>query len=60
MGICQRQGLRLSHSSLIDLKKGITTDGAGFDEDILTLVWQEFDHRVDICHVTKGAQIEHL
>ena len=23
-------------------------------------VWQELEHRVDVCHVTRGAQVEHL
>jgi hypothetical protein len=28
--------------------------------DMLTRVWEEFDYRVDVCHVTNGAHIEHL
>jgi hypothetical protein len=43
-----------------DLKQRITTTTAGVDEDMLTCVWQEFDYRVDMCHVTKGANIEQL
>jgi hypothetical protein len=43
-----------------DLKQPITTATAGVDEDMLTRVGQEFDYRVDICRVTKGAYIEHL
>jgi hypothetical protein len=23
-------------------------------------VWNEFDYRVDVCRITKGAHIEHL
>jgi hypothetical protein len=46
--------------TLDDLKPRITTATAGVDEDMLTRAWQEFDHRVDICRVTKGAHIEHL
>jgi hypothetical protein len=46
--------------TLDDLKQRITTADAGVDEDMLTRVWQEFDYRVDICRVTKGANIEHL
>jgi hypothetical protein len=42
------------------LKQRITKATAGVDEDMLTRVWQEFDYRVDICRVTKGAYIEHL
>jgi hypothetical protein len=43
-----------------DLKQRITTATAGFDEHVLTRVWQGFDYLVDICRVTKGAHIEHL
>jgi hypothetical protein len=46
--------------TLDDLKQRITTATAGADEDMLTRVWQEFDYRVDICRVPKGAHIEHL
>jgi hypothetical protein len=46
--------------TLDDLKHHITTAAAGVDEDMLTRVRQEFDYRVDICRVTKGAYIEHL
>jgi hypothetical protein len=61
MGICQRQGLHPSVPvTLDDLKQRITTATAGVDEDILTRVWQEIDYHVAICHVTKGAHIEHL
>jgi hypothetical protein len=61
MGICQRQGFRPSRSCYLDdLKQRITIAAAGVDEDMLTRVWQEFDYRVDICRVTKGAHIEDL
>jgi hypothetical protein len=46
--------------TLDDLKQRITTATAGVDENMLTRVWQELDYRVDICRVTKGANIEHL
>jgi hypothetical protein len=46
--------------SLDNVKLLITTATAGVDEDMLTRVWQEFDYRIDICGVTKGAHIEHL
>jgi hypothetical protein len=46
--------------TLDDLKQRITTATAGVDADMLTRVWQEFDYRVDICHVTEGAHIKHL
>jgi hypothetical protein len=28
--------------------------------DMLQTVWNEFDYRVDVCRITKGAHIEHL
>jgi len=28
--------------------------------DMVTRVWQELDYRIDVCHVTHGAHIEHL
>jgi hypothetical protein len=28
--------------------------------DILQRVWNELDYRTDVCHMTGGAQIEHL
>jgi hypothetical protein len=46
--------------TLDDLKQHITTATAGVDEYMLMLVWQEFDYRIDICLVTKGAHIKHL
>jgi hypothetical protein len=46
--------------TLDGLKQRITAPTAGVDEDMLTRVWQEFDYRVDICRVTKGAHVEHL
>jgi hypothetical protein len=27
---------------------------------MLTRVWQELEYRIDVCRVTRGAQIEHL
>ena len=30
------------------------------DWNMLKGVWQELDYRIDICRVTKGADIEHL
>jgi hypothetical protein len=61
MGICHTQVFApLVPVTLDDLKQRITTATAGVDEDMLTRVWQEFDYRVDICRVTKGAHIEYL
>jgi hypothetical protein len=33
---------------------------AAIDSQMLQRVWQEFDYRIDICHVTKGGHIERL
>ena len=30
------------------------------DAPMLTRVWQELEYRIDVCHVTRGANIEHL
>jgi hypothetical protein len=46
--------------TLDDMKQWFTTATAAVDEDMLTRVWQEFDYRVDIFRVTKGAHIENL
>ena len=27
---------------------------------MLTRAWQELEYRIDVCHVTRGAHIEHL
>jgi len=27
---------------------------------MLTLMWQELEYHIDVCHVTRGAHIEHL
>ena len=28
--------------------------------DMLTLVWQQLEYRIDVCRLTRGAHIEHL
>jgi hypothetical protein len=28
--------------------------------NMLTRVWQQLEYRIDVCHVTRGAHIEHL
>ena len=28
--------------------------------NMLTRVWQQLEHRIDMCRVTRGAHIEHL
>jgi hypothetical protein len=27
---------------------------------MVTRVWQELEYRIDVCHVTRGAHIEHM
>jgi hypothetical protein len=52
-----------SHSppaSVADLKNRITAAVETITPDMLLRVWQELDYRLDVCRVTKGAQIEHL
>jgi hypothetical protein len=31
-----------------------------FLQPMLTRVWQELEYLIDLCHVTRGAHIEHL
>jgi len=30
------------------------------DRDMLTRVWKEMGHRIDVCRIAKGGYIEHL
>ena len=46
--------------SIPDLKNRITAAVETITPDLLKRVWQELDYRLDVCHVTKGAYIEHL
>jgi hypothetical protein len=46
--------------TLDNLKQSIPKATVGVDEDMSTRVWQEFDHRVHVRRVAKGAHIEHL
>jgi len=48
------------HVSLPDLKNRITVAVETITPDLLSREWQELDYRLDVCHVTKGAYIEHL
>jgi len=43
-----------------DLKNRITAAVETITPDLLSSVWQELDYRLDVCRVTKGANIEHL
>ena len=45
---------------LKQLKERIKHAVASIDSEMLQKVWREFDYRIDVCRVTKGAHIEHL
>jgi len=45
---------------LSELKVRIRTAIETITADMLQTVWNELDYRVDVCRITKGAQIEHL
>ena len=45
---------------LVDLKAQIIAAVKNIDAPMLTRVWQELEHRTDVCRVTRGAHIEHL
>ncbi len=47
-------------TSLEELKQRITEALENVTQDMLQRVWQELDHRLDVCRVTGGAHIEHL
>jgi hypothetical protein len=42
------------------LKARIIAAVKNIDAPLLTRVWQELEYRIDVCHVTCGAHIEHL
>jgi hypothetical protein len=42
------------------LKRRISEAAASFTADILERVWQEMEYRIDVCRVTKEANIEAL
>jgi hypothetical protein len=46
--------------NLADLKARIIAAVKNIDAPMLTRVWQELEYRIDVCHVTRGAHIEHL
>jgi len=47
-------------ANLQDLRNRINAAVALVDRDMLTRVWNEMDHRIDVCRITKGVHIEHL
>jgi hypothetical protein len=46
--------------TLVDLRTRITAAITVIDHDMPQTVWQELDHRFDVCRVTGGAYVEHL
>jgi hypothetical protein len=44
---------------LLDLKALITAAVKSINAPILMHVWQELEFRIHVCHVTRGAHIEH-
>jgi hypothetical protein len=47
-------------ANIPDLKNRIIVAMDTITLDTLIKVWQELGYRLHVCHVTKGAQIEHL
>jgi hypothetical protein len=45
---------------LPQLQQRIVEAVTAIDRQMLQRVWQELDHRIDICHITKGGHIKHL
>jgi len=45
---------------LADLKARIIAAVKNVDTPMLTRVRQELEYRIDVCRVTRGANIEHL
>ncbi|KAJ4436952.1 hypothetical protein ANN_17084 [Periplaneta americana] len=43
-----------------ELKTKIREAAATVTDDMLKIVWEEFDYRLDICRVTRGSHIESL
>ena len=61
MGVCERTGsMCLPLHNVNDLKTRIMEAVAAIDNAVLERVWQELDHRLDVCRVTNGAHTEHL
>jgi hypothetical protein len=45
---------------LADLKARINAAVKNIDAPMLTRMWQEFENRIDVCLVARGAHVEHL
>jgi hypothetical protein len=44
----------------MSIKAPIIAVVKNIDAPMLTLVWQEFEYRIDVCRVTCGAYIEYF
>ena len=47
-------------ASIPELKVRIRTAFETITADMLQIVWNELDYRVDVCRITKCAHVEHL
>ncbi|GFW87553.1 uncharacterized protein TNCV_4485181 [Trichonephila clavipes] len=47
-------------ADLLDLRHRIEATVARITSNTLNKVWDELTYRLDVCHVTNGAHIEHL
>jgi hypothetical protein len=45
---------------LPQLRQRIVEAVAAVHREMLQRVWQELDHRIDVCRVTSGGYVEHL
>jgi hypothetical protein len=50
----------MAFSKREDLRNRITAAVARVDRDMLTRVWNEMDHRINVCRITKGGYIGSL
>ena len=46
--------------SLPELRQRINTAIGNVTQDMLERVWREWEYRLDICRVTRGAHIEYI
>jgi len=44
-------------ANLQDLRNRITAAVTLVDRDMLTLMWNEMDYRIDVCRITKGVTL---
>ncbi|KAJ9581338.1 hypothetical protein L9F63_023486, partial [Diploptera punctata] len=57
LGVCEGPPVLVD---LLDLRRRIVAAVESITPKKLTKVWEEFDYRLDVLLVTKGAHIEHL